>query len=59
MDVRSGATRLAILLALTLSPRISDFARGVVDTGHVVFFVSAAAWFLVWAVAAVELRRWR
>ena len=24
-----------------------------------VFFVSAAAWFLVWAIAAVELRRWR
>jgi ABC-2 type transport system permease protein len=48
-----------VLLALTPTPRIVDFARGVIDTGHIVFFVSAAAWFLVWAIAAVELRRWR
>jgi gliding motility-associated transport system permease protein len=48
-----------VLFALTLTPRIVDFARGVVDTGHIVFFISAAAWFLVWAIAAVELRRWR
>jgi ABC-2 type transport system permease protein len=48
-----------VLFALTLTPRIADFARGIIDSAHVVFFVSAAAWFLVWAVAAVELRRWR
>jgi ABC-2 type transport system permease protein len=49
----------AVLFALSLRPRIIDFARGVIDTGHIVFFISAAAWFLVWATAAVELRRWR
>jgi ABC-2 type transport system permease protein len=48
-----------VLFALTLRPRIVDFARGLIDTGHIIFFVSAAAWFLVWAIAAVELRRWR
>jgi ABC-2 type transport system permease protein len=48
-----------IIMALSLRPRIADFARGVVDTAHVVFFVSGAAFFLAWAVAAVELRRWR
>jgi hypothetical protein len=31
----------------------------VIDTGHVVFFLSGTAWFLVLAVASVELRRWR
>jgi ABC-2 type transport system permease protein len=48
-----------ILFALTITPRVLDFSRGVIDTGHIVFFLSASAWFLVLAIAAVELRRWR
>lgn len=45
--------------ALTLKPRVDDFARGVIDTGHIVFFLSATAWFLLLSIASVELRRWR
>ena len=48
-----------VLYALTLTPRIVDFARGVIDSAHIVFFVTGSAWFLVLAIAAVELRRWR
>ncbi len=45
--------------ALMLRPRVDDFARGVIDTGHVIFFVTGTAWFLLLSVASVELRRWR
>jgi ABC-2 type transport system permease protein len=48
-----------ILYALSLQPRLDDFAKGVIDTAHVVFFLGATAWFLVLGVAAVGLRRWR
>jgi len=47
------------LMALAVTPRIGDFAKGVVDTAHVAFFLGASAWFLLLAVAAVEIRRWR
>lgn len=45
--------------ALALGPRIGDFAKGVVDTANVVFFVSGAALFLVLAYVSVQSRRWR
>jgi ABC-2 type transport system permease protein len=48
-----------ILYAMLLKPRVEDFARGVIDTGHIVFFLSVTVWFLLLAVASVELRRWR
>ncbi|MCC6659289.1 MAG: ABC transporter permease [Phycisphaerales bacterium] len=49
----------AILIRLGLSTRMEDFARGVIDTAHVVFFLSVSAWFLLLAFVAVESRRWR
>lgn len=48
-----------VLISLSLNRRIEDFARGVIDTRHVVFFASASAWFLVLAVVSLEFRRWR
>jgi ABC-2 type transport system permease protein len=48
-----------ILVRLGLGGRMEDFARGVVDSAHVVFFLSVSAWFLVLALIAVESRRWR
>jgi len=36
-----------------------DFARGMLDTRGVVFFVSIAAVFLFLSVKALESRRWR
>ena len=44
---------------MTLSPRIMDFARGLIDTSHLVFFGSMGVLFLVASVVSVELRRWR
>ncbi len=48
-----------ILLGFALSPRLDAFARGLIDTGNVAFFVAASAWFVVLASVALESRRWR
>jgi ABC-2 type transport system permease protein len=49
----------AYLYPLSVDIRISDFAKGVIDTAHVVFFFAAAAWFLVVAGTLIMMRRWR
>ncbi len=48
-----------ILFSLSLSPRLADFAKGVIDTGHVVFFLTGAGVCVVGAAVVMELRRWR
>jgi len=47
------------LYALSVQLRMSDFAKGVIDTAHVVFFLAATFWFLVLAVLSLEFQRWR
>jgi ABC-2 type transport system permease protein len=44
---------------LSIRGRIDDFAKGVIDTSHVVFFLSGAAWFVVLAAISLQSRRWR
>jgi ABC-2 type transport system permease protein len=44
---------------VSIPRRISDFARGVIDTSHIIFFASATLWFLVLAHVSLESRRWR
>ena len=39
--------------------RYADFSRGVLDTGHLVFFVAATAVFLFLSVKVLESRRWK
>jgi ABC-2 type transport system permease protein len=39
--------------------RYSDFSRGVIDTGNIVFFVVATAVFLFTTVKVLEMRRWK
>ena len=58
-----GADRLPevmrpLLYAAALTPRIADFAKGVIDTSHVVFFVSCSAWFVLLTIVALQSRRW-
>ena len=45
--------------AVSIRARAADFARGIVDTGHLVFFAAASAWCLFAAHAALGARRWR
>ncbi len=47
------------LYGLSIDVRIMDFAKGVLDTGHAIFFLGLSAWFVVVAVVIVESRRWR
>ena len=39
--------------------RYSDFAKGVIDTGNLVYFLAATAVFLFLTVKVLESRRWR
>ncbi len=48
-----------LLSRLALFSQMHDFARGVVDTRPVVFFVSLTFFFLFLTLRAVESRRWK
>ena len=45
--------------AIAIGPRTADFARGIIDTAHVVFFLASSSVFLFLAHAALDARRWR
>ena len=47
------------LTAMSVGPRLDDFARGLIDLGHVAFFVTASGWCLVLTFVSLEMRRWR
>lgn len=44
---------------VSVRARAADFARGIIDTSHVVFFAAASAWCLFAAHTALDARRWR
>jgi ABC-2 type transport system permease protein len=39
--------------------RYSDFAKGVIDTGNLVYFLATTAVFLFLTVKVLESRRWK
>lgn len=47
------------LYALSPELRIADFAKGVLDTAHVAYFLIVPAVVLAFGVGALEARRWR
>ena len=55
----AGDLFFVILKFLSLLEHTRDMIRGVVDTHDVVFFVSAAAFFLFLTHTVLESRRWR
>lgn len=48
-----------LVFSLSIFLRISDFAKGVIDTAHIAAFLSASVWFVVLTVVVLESRRWR
>ncbi|MCY3542523.1 MAG: ABC transporter permease subunit [Chloroflexota bacterium] len=48
-----------VLNAISMNAHFTDFARGVIDTSHIVYYISMAAVFLFIAVRSLETRRWR
>ncbi len=43
----------------TVYKRYTDFSRGVIDSGNLVFFVATTAVFLFLTIKVLELRRWK
>ena len=48
-----------ILLQMGLNTHLDDFSRGVVDTSHIVYYLTVTAVALFLTIRAVETRRWR
>jgi len=42
-----------------MTSHFADFARGVIDTKHIIYFLSVTALFLFLSIRALESRRWR
>lgn len=49
----------AMIEAISIHSRASDFARGLIDISHITFFASAAFFFLLCAWVSLQSRRWR
>ena len=48
-----------VLTGISMNAHFTDFARGVIDTSHIIYYISMAAVFLFIAVRSLETRRWR
>jgi ABC-2 type transport system permease protein len=56
---RGADFALTLAKALRIGVRLEDFAKGIIDTGHVAAFLAWTIVFLVAAAASLESRRWR
>jgi ABC-2 type transport system permease protein len=54
-----GPTSQAVLNYMSITEHLNDFARGVIDTKHVVYYLSFIAFSLFLTVRAVDSERWR
>jgi ABC-2 type transport system permease protein len=54
-----GPTMQAVLNYLSITEHLNDFARGVIDTKHLVYYASFIAFSLFLTVRAVDSERWR
>ncbi len=59
LGMRLGGVTGDIILEISMRTHFGDFARGIVDTSHVVYYLSIIAVFLFLAIRSVETRRWR
>lgn len=48
-----------VLIHLSIQPRLGDFAKGVIDTGHILWFMASTGWLLTLATLILQTRRWR
>ena len=55
----TGPTTQSVLNYLSITEHLNDFARGVVDTKHLVYYVSFIMFSLFLTVRAVDSERWR
>jgi ABC-2 type transport system permease protein len=55
----SGPTTAAILNYLSVTQHFDDFGKGVIDTKHIVFYLSFIAFGLFLTLKSVDSERWR
>jgi ABC-2 type transport system permease protein len=48
-----------LISAISVHTRAADFSRGLIDTGHVVFFVSGSCFFVAMTWSILLARRWQ
>ena len=54
-----GGTASNVISEISIRSHFDDFERGVIDTKHVIYYLSVIAFFLFMTVRALESRRWR
>ena len=54
-----GGTASTVIGELSIKSHFDDFDRGVIDTKHVVYYLSMISFFLFLSIRALESRRWR
>ena len=54
-----GGVWSTLVTEIGMRSHFSDFERGVIDTKHIVYFLSVTAFFLFLSIRALESRRWR
>jgi ABC-2 type transport system permease protein len=59
MAESSGPTAGAILSYLSITEHFDDFARGIIDTKHLVFYLSFISFGLFLTLKSVDSERWR
>ena len=55
----TGPTMQAVLNYLSITEHLNDFTRGVIDTKHLIYYVSFIAFSLFLTVRSVDSERWR
>ncbi len=54
-----GGTASTIISEISIRCHFDDFDRGVIDTKHVIYYLSVIGFFLFMSIRALESRRWR
>ena len=59
MAEQSGPTMSAVLKYLSITDHFDDFARGIVDTKHVIYYLTFITFGLFLTAKSVDMERWR
>jgi ABC-2 type transport system permease protein len=55
----SGPTAAPILTYLSITEHLDDFAKGIIDTKHVIFYLSFISFGLFLTVRSLDTERWK